>query len=61
MKKYIVYGRPFEDDDNDDYYPIFNRTEKIAEYDNEEDANDMLALVRKNAEYEYEWIQEVEV
>ena len=59
MKKYIVYGQPFEDEDEDDY--IGSRIEKIDEYDNEEDANDRLAWVRQSAEYEYEWIQEVEV
>lgn len=59
MKKYIVYGQPFEDEDEDDY--IGSRVDKIAEYDNEEDANDRLAWVRQSAEYEYEWIQEVDV
>lgn len=47
MAKHIVYGRTFEDD-----------VEKIDEYDNEDDANDRLAYVRQNAEYEYEWIEE---
>lgn len=57
MKRYIVYGQSFEDDDEDDY--IGSRVEKIAEYDNEEDANDRLAQVRQSANYEYEWIEEV--
>ena len=56
MAKYIVYGQRFEDEDEEDY--IGSRVEKIAEYDNEDDANDRLAYVRQNAEYEYEWIEE---
>ena len=56
MAKYIVYGQRFEDEDEEDY--IGSRVEKIAEYDDEDDANDRLAYVRQNAEYEYEWIEE---
>ena len=59
MKKYIVYGQPFEDNDEDDY--IGSRVDKIAEYDSEIKASEKLARVRQSAEYEYEWIQEVEV
>lgn len=59
MKKYIVYGQKFPFDDEDDLGSRFN-TVKIGEYDNEEDADDCLASVRKSANYEYEWIEEVE-
>lgn len=51
MKKYIVYGQPFET----------GTAVEIAEYDRKDRATERLGRVRRNAEYEYEWIQEVEI
>ena len=53
--KYIVYGQLFDVDMSEDA-----QVEKIAEYDSEIKASEKLARVRQSAEYEYEWIQEVD-
>ena len=58
-KKYIVYGQKFRDDDDDDLGIRF-RTEKIKTCNSKEEANRVLANVTHSANYEYEWIEEVE-